>query len=123
MEILCRSSESLLTTHILKRPNDDEFEDATYLDRVELLCQRLVRKRIVNESAFLLSNEDSGLEGEYWQPNMELRIERFVRSLTSTTSRVSFIEPGTILTGRWISSEANANYWRVIPLRLSRKGR
>ncbi|WP_135533251.1 PaeR7I family type II restriction endonuclease [Halostella pelagica] len=62
---------------------DDEFRDATYVDRMELLCQRMVRKRLVNESAFILSDEDAGMDGEYWEPNEELRFERFARSLAS----------------------------------------
>jgi len=62
---------------------DDEFEDATYVDRMELLCLRMVRQRRVNESAFLLSSRTRGLDGEYWEPNEELQVERFVRSLAS----------------------------------------
>ncbi len=63
---------------------DDEFRDATYVDRMELLCLRMVRQRLVNESAFILSDERNGPEGEYWQPNDELTFERFARSLTSS---------------------------------------
>jgi hypothetical protein len=62
---------------------DDEFQDATYVDRMELLCQRLVRQRVVNEAAFMLTDKEQGLDGEYWEPNEELRFKRFVRSLTS----------------------------------------
>lgn len=62
---------------------DDEFRDATYLDRVELLCLRMVRQRLVNEAAFILSDEEQGLEGEYWEPNQELRFKRFARALAS----------------------------------------
>jgi len=62
---------------------EDEFRDATYVDRMELLCLRMVRQRLVNESAFILSDEESGMCGDYWQPNEELRFERFARSLAS----------------------------------------
>jgi len=62
---------------------DDEFQGATYVDRMELLCLRMVRKRLVNESAFILSDEEAGLNGEYWQPNEELEFERFARALAS----------------------------------------
>lgn len=62
---------------------DDEFEGATYVDRMELLCLRMVRKRLVNESAFILSDEERGMDGEYWQPNEELAFERFARALAS----------------------------------------
>lgn len=65
---------------------DDAFRDATYIDRMELLCLRMVRKRLVNESAFILSDEDTGLHGEHWEPNEELEFERFARSLASHVS-------------------------------------
>lgn len=62
---------------------DDEFRGATYLDRVEHFCLRMVRQRLVNEAAFVLSDEERGLEGEFWEPNAELRFERFTRSLAA----------------------------------------
>lgn len=65
---------------------DDEFRNATYVDRMELLCLRMVRKRLVNESAFILSDEDAGMDGEHWEPNEELEFERFARSLASHVS-------------------------------------
>lgn len=64
-------------------PVDDEFEDATYKDRMELLCLRMVRKRLVNDAVFMLSDEERGLDGEYWEPNDELRFNRFANSLAS----------------------------------------
>jgi len=65
---------------------DEQFRDATYVDRMELLCLRMVRKRLVNESAFILSNENAGLNGGHWEPNEELKFERFARSLASHVS-------------------------------------
>jgi hypothetical protein len=62
---------------------DDEFKGATYVDRMELLCLRMVRKRLVNESAFILSDEEQGLNGKYWQPNEELEFKRFAQALAS----------------------------------------
>lgn len=62
---------------------DDEFQDAAYVDRMELLCQRMVRERIVSEAAFILTDEDRGIDGEYWEPNEELKFHRFARSLVS----------------------------------------
>jgi len=64
-------------------PVDDEFRDATYVDRMELLCLRMVRQRVVSQAAFILSDEKQGLDGEYWEPNEELQFKRFVNSLTS----------------------------------------
>jgi len=65
---------------------DEQFRDATYVDRMELLCLRMVRKRLVNESAFILSDGNVGLDGEHWEPNKELKFERFARSLASHVS-------------------------------------
>lgn len=62
---------------------DDEFRDASYVDRMELLCLRMVRKRLVNNAAFILSDDTAGLNGEYWEPNEELQFERFASSLAS----------------------------------------
>lgn len=70
----------------LREPNfkaDDEFQDASYIDRAEILLLRLVRQRLVNNGAFLLSDRERGLSGEYWQPNEELKFGRFARSLVA----------------------------------------
>jgi hypothetical protein len=70
----------------LAEPNfsaDDEFQDVTYIKRVELFCLRMVRQRTVDGSAFILTNEDSGLKGSYRQPNEEIRFERFMQDLKS----------------------------------------
>lgn len=84
--MLMADNEKSSTVPRLREVNfevDDEFRDATYVDRMELLCLRMVRQRLVNESAFILSDEDSGMKGRYWQPNEELKFERFARSLRS----------------------------------------
>lgn len=60
---------------------DDEFADTTYVERIELLCLRMVRKRIVDNAAFILSDQERGLEGEYWEPNEELQFDRLAQSL------------------------------------------
>ena len=70
----------------LREPNfpvDDEFKDASYVDRMELLCLRMVRKRLVSAAAFILSDEERGLDGAYREPNGELRFDWFARSLLS----------------------------------------
>lgn len=62
---------------------DPEFRGASYVERVEQLCLRMVRKRTVNQSALILTNQDDGPDGEFWVPNQELALERFVRSLVA----------------------------------------
>lgn len=83
--MLMADNDRSRTAPQLREPNfavDDEFRDATYVDRMELLCLRMVRQRLVNSAAFLLSDGEVGLDGEYWEPNEELRFERFARTLT-----------------------------------------
>ena len=70
----------------LREPNfdaDNVFKGASYVDRAEILLLRMVRQRLINNGAFILSNEERGLQGEYWQPNEELYFKRFVRSLVA----------------------------------------
>lgn len=77
----------------VREPNfevDDEFVDASYLDRAELLCLRMLRERLVDGSAFLTSNEETGLEGNYAEPNPELSFQRFITPLVAHVS--SFVE-------------------------------
>lgn len=84
--MLMADNEKSRNVPTLREPNfpvDDAFQDATYVDRMELLCLRMVRRRLVNSAAFVLSDEERGMDGEYWQPNEELEFERFARSLTS----------------------------------------
>jgi hypothetical protein len=46
----------------------------------------MLRKRLVNGAAFILSDRDDGIEGKYREPNKELRFERFARALTAHVS-------------------------------------
>lgn len=70
----------------LREPNfeaDEEFQDASYIDRAELLLLRMVRQRLINNGAFILSDQEQGIDGVYWHPNEELRFSRFARSLVA----------------------------------------
>ncbi len=82
--MLMADTEESRAPKTLREPNfeaDEEFKDACYIDRMELLCLRMVRQRLVNNAAFILSDEERGLDGEYWEPNEELKFRRFCRSL------------------------------------------
>ena len=84
--MLMADNEKSRSVPQIREPNfpvDDEFQDATYVDRMELLCLRMVRQRLVNNAAFLLSDKGIGLDGKYSEPNEELVFKRFARSLTS----------------------------------------
>lgn len=70
----------------VREPNfsvDEEFKDASYIERAEQLCLRMVRQRLVDAAAFLTSNEESGLEGRSQEPNQELTFNRFLSSLVA----------------------------------------
>lgn len=70
----------------MREPNfeaDEEFQGASYARRAELLCLRMVRKRLVNGAAFLMSGQEEGLDGHYSEPNEELQFERFAQALAS----------------------------------------
>ena len=58
-----------------------EFRNTSYARRYELFCERLVRERLYNAACFLLSEEDSGLRGEYREPSEELCFQKFAGSL------------------------------------------
>jgi len=60
-----------------------EFVDASYVQRYEIFCRRLVLERQYTAAAFLSSAEDSGIAGEFSTPSEDLSIERFARSLAA----------------------------------------
>ena len=62
---------------------DDEFKEASYVDRAEQLCLRMVRQRLVDSATFLTSSKKTGIEGEYGEPNVELTFRRFLSSLVA----------------------------------------
>jgi hypothetical protein len=64
-------------------PVDDEYHDASYVDRAEQLCLRMVRQRLVNAAAFITSDKENGIEGAYSEPNPELTFSRYLSSLVS----------------------------------------
>lgn len=70
----------------LREPNfpaDEAFQGASYVDRMEILLKRMVRQRLITNGAYILTDEERGLKGEFWEPNEELRFMRFARSLVS----------------------------------------
>ena len=62
---------------------DSEFKEASYIDRAEQLCLRMVRQRLVDSATFLTSSKETGIEGEYSEPNVELTFRRFLSSLVA----------------------------------------
>jgi hypothetical protein len=83
-----------------------EFRNASYAKRYELMLTKLVRSRLYDAGCFLMSSREAGVEGIYSEPNAELSFRTFVTSLlgramavaqtqTSEPSESSKIEVGS----------------------------
>jgi hypothetical protein len=66
-----------------------EFVNASYAQRYELFCRKLVRERHYNAAAFLLSARDSGLDGRFSQPADDLTFDVFARALVAHAAAYS----------------------------------
>ncbi|MFH1747372.1 MAG: PaeR7I family type II restriction endonuclease [Planctomycetota bacterium] len=64
----------------------EEFRDASYCQRYEILLRKLVRERHYEAAAFLTSNARSGLRGEFLEPAIDLSFKNFATSLTAHAS-------------------------------------
>ncbi len=60
-----------------------EFVGTSYIKRYELFCRKLVRERHYTASAFMTSNMDSGIAGDYREPASDLTVASFIRSLVA----------------------------------------
>lgn len=59
----------------------EEFRDASYAKRYELLLTKMVRERLYDSACLLLASGDPGRYGEYREPAAELGFEQFISSL------------------------------------------
>jgi hypothetical protein len=66
-----------------------DFRDASYAKRYELFCRRLVLERHYDSAAFLLSEAQAGLQGNYIEPAPDLVFEKFARSLVAQVAAFS----------------------------------
>jgi hypothetical protein len=60
-----------------------EFVDASYLKRYELFCRKLVLERHYSSSAFIVSERQGGLQGQFSEPASDLSFEVFARSMVA----------------------------------------
>jgi hypothetical protein len=65
-----------------------EFIGASYLKRYELFCRKLVLERHYTASAFITSEEQTGLDGVFKTPAEDLSMERFARALIAHAASV-----------------------------------
>ena len=61
-----------------------EFRDTSYARRYELLCRKLMRERLYDGAALILSGRKDGLKGGYREPADDVSFRSLVRSLSAT---------------------------------------
>lgn len=66
-----------------------EFRDASYAKRYEILMTKLVRERLYDSAALILSNSAAAKSGDYRQPSVELSIENFLTSLRARAMAIA----------------------------------
>ncbi|OHB69597.1 MAG: restriction endonuclease, partial [Planctomycetes bacterium RBG_13_63_9] len=59
----------------------EEFRDASYARRYEILLTRLLRERLYDGTCLLLSSRSGGVRGLYREPSPELGFQSFASSL------------------------------------------
>jgi hypothetical protein len=66
-----------------------EFRDSSYAKRYELFCRRLVLEKHYDGSAFIMSNPEKGLNGDYSEPASDLTFQAFANSLVARVATFS----------------------------------
>ena len=70
----------------VKQPHFDvfpEFQEASYSDRYKLLMKKLMRERLYDACAFLMSTEKLGVKGKWTEPDPTLSFEQFACALAA----------------------------------------
>jgi hypothetical protein len=65
-----------------------EFQGASYRDRYAILIEKLLRERLYDGAAFLLSSSDSAHTGEFAEPHEELTFSKFVSPLLAHVASI-----------------------------------
>lgn len=84
--ILMADTEGSSSSVRVREPNvtiDDEYRDASYIDRARLLCERLVRQGVVDSTAFLISAKEEGIDGGFDEPNPNLSFQQFLNDVVA----------------------------------------
>lgn len=71
----------------------EEFRDASYAQRYDLLLTKLVRERLYDSACLLLSPAEGGLEGQFSEPNPELSFRNFITSLVAHATAAAKFHP------------------------------
>jgi len=68
---------------------DEVFQEMSYAQRYEEVCQRLVRERLYDAACFFTSSAKNGAKGRYVEPNAELSIKNFAISLSARAASIA----------------------------------
>ena len=60
-----------------------EFERASYVNRYEIFCERLIRERLYDAACLIISSKAGGIKGKYSEPSKELSFSKFASLLMS----------------------------------------
>jgi hypothetical protein len=66
-----------------------EFREASYAKRYEILMTKLVRERLYDSAALVLSSQVSAEDGSYRQPSNELSFESLLTSLRARAMAIA----------------------------------
>ncbi len=67
----------------------EEFRNSSYAKRYEVFCRRLVLDRHYDSAAFLLSESQAGLKGDYTEPAADLALQKFALTLVAQAAAFS----------------------------------
>lgn len=66
----------------------EEFRNASYAKRYELLLTKLVRERLYDSATLILTSKETGSDGHYSEPSMELSFENLLISLRAHATAI-----------------------------------
>lgn len=66
-----------------------EFRNSSYAKRYELFCRRLVLEKHYDCSAFIMSNPEKGVNGDFSEPAPDLTFQTFANSLVAHVAAFS----------------------------------
>jgi hypothetical protein len=69
---------------------DGAYQDASYIRRYEILATRMVRERLYDAAALIVTTQKDGAQGGYAETNEELRLIGFAASLVAHCAATAF---------------------------------
>ncbi len=84
----CDRSKSPVKVNAPHFPVFPEFKAASYRQRYSILVEKLLRERLYDGACLMLSNAETGQNGDYSEPNPELTFSKFVTPLIAQVSAI-----------------------------------